>query len=94
MSKIPSITDLDSIDCYPSIGDEDILDIGERFIQGFSSLLERKKEQALVEVLREEFPQLADDPVFIRRVLDRLGNEDIIEEKRFVFLSLNPNLKR
>jgi chorismate mutase len=94
MTKITPITDRHYIDCYPSIDFEDIDGVSERFMEGFSEFLQQKKEEAVLEVVREEFPQLVDDEEFIQQVITTLGNDNIVEEKRFVFLALNPNLKR
>ncbi len=63
--------------------------IGTRFLEGFSQFLEEEKEKAVVTLLREEFPHLSDDENFIKQVVENL-DEEIIEEKRFVFLSINP----
>lgn len=75
------------------LGKEETPDVGSRFMDGFNQLLEAKKHEAVLDLLREEFPHLADDANFVKRVVQHLGN-DFIEEKRFVFLALNPKFKK
>lgn len=87
---------------YPSCPDnetrhelnlDDTTGVGERFKQGFQQFIQSKKHQAVVNLLKDELPHLADDPKFIEKVMNRLG-DDAVEEKRFVFLVLNQNLTR
>ncbi len=63
--------------------------IGERFLEGFTTFLEEKKREAVVEVLQADLPKLAEDEAFIQKVMLRLGKHPV-DEKRFVFLSINP----
>lgn len=66
--------------------------IGDRFLDGFSQFVARKKQQAVLEVLTDEFPHLAQNANMVNQVLARLG-DDAFTEKRFVFLVMNPQYK-
>jgi hypothetical protein len=72
---------------------EDSTGIGERFLESFGQFIQEKKTAAVTELLKEEFPHLAGDNNFVEKVAAKLG-DDIMEEKRFVFLVLNPKLKK
>lgn len=72
---------------------DDPTGIGERFSQSFSRFLQDKKREAVIEVLQEDLPHLAGSDDFVDRVMNKL-NDDIVDEKRFVFLVLNPKLRK
>lgn len=64
--------------------------VAERFVRGFIPAMDAKYKLAVKEVITEEFPQLLDDPAFIKRVLEAMGPEAVVEQP-FVFLSKNPD---
>lgn len=68
-------------------------EIRARFEQGFAELMIGLKSAAVSEVLGEEFPQLTDDENFVKQVIEQLDASSF-EEKRFVFLSINPKFKQ
>jgi hypothetical protein len=72
---------------------EDAEGIQKRFQESFNQFLDQKKFEAVQAVLKEELPLLAEDDNFVKKTIERLGN-DIVKEKRFVFLSLNPKFKK
>jgi hypothetical protein len=67
--------------------------IGARFLEGFNHFIHSKKEEAVLDLLNEEFPHLADDENFVQQVVNKL-DPTCVAEKRFVFLVLNPNLRK
>ena len=64
--------------------------VAERFVRGFIPAMDAKYKMAVKEVITEDFPQLLDDPSFMRRVLEKMGPEAVVEQP-FVFLSKNPD---
>ncbi len=69
---------------------EDTAGIGERFAAGFADYMENRKRNAIVELLTEEFPYMADDENFVEKVASRLSDDELFADKRFVFLVMNP----
>ncbi len=70
---------------------EDHDGLGERFWESFSAFVEDKKRQAVLDVLKEEFPKLAQNPQFVENVAARLS-DSAIDELPYVFLVTNPKL--
>ena len=70
----------------------DAHDMAERFSQGFSEFIRSRQSMAAMELLREEFPNLANDDSFVERVIARLDHTSM-KEKRFVFLAVNPAMR-
>lgn len=64
-------------------------EMAQRFVEGFVPMMDAKIEKAVQTVVAEEFPALADDEAFMKRVMARL-TPDVVEEQRFVFLAKNP----
>lgn len=64
-----------------------------RFEEGFHRFVTLKKEEAVRLVLREEVPSesLVKNPDFIDAIVNNVEDEAIVE-KRYIFLSLNPEL--
>lgn len=91
MSQRPSIFEQLQLHAAGELELEEAVEVGHRFREGFGAFLQEQKRRAVTSLLREEFPHLSDDRNFIEDVISRLSDE-AIEEQRFVFLSLNPNL--
>ena len=68
---------------------DDFEGIKERFSTGFKAFVESQKKVAVMDVLREEMPNMADKDDFVQQVMDRLDHNDFNDE-RYVFLSVNP----
>ncbi len=95
MSKMTVIDDQHSDSTISGIN-LDITDadgVGTRFLESFNQFIQSKKEEAVLELLREEFPHLADDENFVQNVVNKLDHTSVAE-KRFVFLVMNPNLRK
>ncbi len=94
MSNITPLSERPFSDNSPSrLNLDDPTGVGERFLESFTKFIEAKKHEKVIETLEEDFPHLAQDNAFVQKVMERLG-DDIIEEKRFVFLVLNPQLRK
>lgn len=67
--------------------------ISRRFLQGFESFINAKKYQAVRAMLKEEIQQskLANNPDFISAIVNRMDDESVLE-KRYIFISLNPQV--
>lgn len=67
------------------------LEIRERFEKSFESFEEKKKVQAVIAALKDELPewQVANNPAFINAIAANVDEEALLE-KRFIFLSVNP----
>jgi hypothetical protein len=65
--------------------------ISRRFLQGFESFVSAKKYQAARDILREDVRHetLVKNPDFIEAIVKRMDDEALLE-KRFIFISLNP----
>lgn len=72
---------------------EDSTGIGDRFLTGFQQFLADKKRQAILDVLKEDMPSLAENEDLIRRISQKLADDQVLKEKRFVFLVCNPKYK-
>jgi hypothetical protein len=66
-------------------------DIRARFEHGFSGFVAAKKLEAVKAILPEEIPNetLVRNPDFIEAIAGRVDDEALLE-KRYVFISLNP----
>jgi hypothetical protein len=65
--------------------------IRQRFLQGFDGFAAAKKYQAVRAVLPEEVPNetLVRNPDFVQAIV-RCVDDEALLEKRYIFLSLNP----
>lgn len=72
---------------------QDIDGIGERFAESFAAFLQEKKTAVVLDVLKDEFPGLAENENFVKQVVEKL-DDSTIKEKRFVFLVFNPKHRR
>ena len=65
--------------------------ISRRFLQGFDGFVAAKKFQAVQAIVKEEMMSetLVKNPDFISAIVNRM-DDDAILEKRYIFLSVNP----
>lgn len=89
----PMMPGSDHVDRQLDLNLDELNGVGERFLEGFTGFLNQKKREAVIALLTEELPHLKDDEHFINNVLQQLG-DNVVEEKRFVFLAINPKYKK
>lgn len=67
--------------------------ISRRFLQGFEPFITAKKYQAARAILKEDacHETLVKNPDFIDAIVKRMDDEAILE-KRYIFISLNPQV--
>ncbi len=78
----------DSI-CLTDIPDREAME--RRFIEGFYSQIQSKKQQAVFDVLREELKEnstLLENQDFLSRILMKLDDTEMLEQP-FIMLSVN-----
>ena len=65
-------------------------EVSRRFRQGFEGFVMAKKYQAVRAILREEVQHetLVKNPEFIQALVNRV-DEEALQEKRFIFISVN-----
>lgn len=65
--------------------------VSRRFLQGFESFVSAKKYQAARDILREDVRHetLVKNPDFIEAIVKQMDDEALLE-KRYIFISLNP----
>ncbi len=66
--------------------------ISRRFLQGFEPFVTAKKYQAARDVIKEDvcLETLVKNPDFIDAIVKRVDDEAVLE-KRYIFISVNPN---
>ncbi len=65
--------------------------VSRRFLQGFEAFIAAKKYQAVRAVLKDEIQHesLRKNPDFITAIVNRMDDESVLE-KRYIFISFNP----